>query len=195
MRIVAIVEGKGEVESVPLLIQRVGYERCDPPVYPEVERPIRIPASKLRKPHELRRAVQLAASRAGAGGSVLVLMDADDDCPAQLAPALVETIGDRGDVNVGVVLAKREYEAWFLAGLVSLRGHRGVRVDAEPPEDPEAIRGAKEWLQATMELGATYSPSVDQPALTYHLDLDLAGRADSFDKCVREIRRLIGCDG
>ncbi len=93
------------------------------------------------------------------------------------------------------MLAKREYEAWFLAGLVSLRGHRGVSEDADPPEDPEAIRDAKAWLQARMTDGATYSPSIDQPALTHHLDLELARRADSFDKCVREIRRLIGCDG
>lgn len=193
MRIVPVVEGKGEVESVPLLIRRVGGERCDPPVYPEVERPIRIPASKLRKSDELRRVVQLAASRAGAGGSVLVLMDADDDCPAKLAPALLQTVGVRADVSVGVVLAKREYEAWFLAGLVSLRGRRGISDDADPPA--EAIRGAKEWLQARMTDGATYSPSIDQPALTHHLDLELARRADSFDKCVREIRRLIGCDG
>jgi len=195
MRIVPIVEGKGEVESVPLLIRRVGAERCDPPVYPEVERPIRIAASKLRKPDGLRRAVQLAASRAEAGGSVLVLMDADDDCPAELAPALLQTVGERADVSVGIVLAKREYEAWFLAGLVSLRGQRGIRDDADPPEDQEAIRGAKEWLQARMTDGVTYSPSIDQPALTHHLDLELARRADSFDKCVREIRRLIGCDG
>jgi hypothetical protein len=194
MRIACVVEGHGEVESVPILIRRVG-ERCDPPVYPRVERPIRLPASKLRRPDELRRAVQLAAARAGEGGSVLVLMDADDDCPAELAPALLEAVGPRADVKVGLVLAKREYEAWFLAGLASLRGYRGVKEDVEPPEDPEAIRGAKEWLRARMREGATYSPSLDQPALTNRLDLELARRADSFDKCVREIRRLIGCDG
>jgi len=192
MRIACVVEGHGEVESIPILIRRIG-ERCDPPVFPDVERPIRLPASKLRKQDELRRAVQLAAARAGEGGSVLVLMDADDDCPKELAPALVETIGERADVTVGVVLAKREYEAWFLAGLESLRGHGGLKDDAEPPPDPEAIRGAKERLQANMIDGATYSPTLDQPALTAQLDLDLARRADSFDKCVREIRRLIGC--
>lgn len=189
-----VVEGRGEVESVPILVRRVG-EQCEPPVYPAVERPIRVPASKLRKADELKRAVELAAARAGQGGSVLVLLDADDDCPATVGPEMLDQIGARGDVDVSVVLAKREYETWFLAAAESVAGLRGLRPDLASPEDPESIRGAKEWLRDRMTGGSTYSPTLDQPALTAQFDLDAARRADSFDKCVREIRRLIGCDG
>jgi primosomal protein N'' len=40
--------------------------------------------------------------------------------------------------------------------------------------------------------GATYSPSLDQPALTSLFDLKLAAsRSDSFEKCFREIKKLI----
>jgi len=192
MRIACIVEGYGEVEALPLLIRRIG-SCCDPPTYPDVPRPIRIPASKLRKSEELARAVQLAASIAGAGGSVLVLLDADDDCPAEVGPAMLEEVGRRADVTVSVVLAKCEFEAWFLAAAESLRGERGLGGDLVSPGDPEAIRGAKEWLRDKMTGGATYSETLDQPAFTARFDLDAARRADSFDKCFREIRQLLGC--
>jgi hypothetical protein len=192
MRIACIVEGHGEVEAVPLLIRRIG-EGCNPPAYPDVPGPIRIPASKLRKSEELARAVQLAASIAGADGSVLVLVDADEDCPAEVGPAMLNEVGQRDDVTVSVVLAKYEFEAWFLAAAESLRGERGLGNDLAGPEDPEAIRGAKEWLRDRMTGGGTYSETLDQPALTARFDLDTARRADSFDKCFREIRRLLGC--
>lgn len=188
-----VVEGHGEVESVPILIRRVGAE-CRPPVVPTVERPIRVPASKLRKVDELRRAVELAARRAGRGGSVLVLLDADDDCPAELGPTMLSQVAGRDDVQVSVVVAKREYEAWLIGAAESLAGRRGLASDLTSPDDPESIRGAKEWLQARMSEGSTYSPTLDQPRLTAQFDLEAARqRADSFDKFVREIRRLIGC--
>jgi hypothetical protein len=106
-------------------------------------------------------------------------------CSNRLAP--------RADVDVAVVLAKREYEAWFLAAAESVAGLRSLTPDLAAPHDPESIRGAKEWLRQRMTEGSTYSPTLDQPALTAQFDLDAARCADSFDKCVREIRRLIGC--
>lgn len=193
MSLVCVVEGHGEVESVPILVRRIAAE-CVPPLYPAVERPIRVPASKLRKADELRRAVALAAARAGTGGSVLVLLDADDDCPAELGPALLDVIGEREDVGVSVVLANREFEAWFVAAAESVAGRRGLSDELHSPDDPESIRGAKEWLRDRMTGGSTYSPTLDQPALTAQFDIEVARRADSFDKCVREIRRLLRCD-
>jgi Domain of unknown function (DUF4276) len=191
-RIACVVEGHSEVESVPILIRRLA-SMCDPPVHVDIQKPIRISSSKLRKPHEMQRAVELAAARAGENGSVLVLFDADDDCPGQLAPVLLEAMGERADVTIGLVLAKHEYEAWFLASAESLRGKRNLRDDLVGPDDPEAIRGAKEWLGRQMTRGATYSTTLDQPALTAHFDLEIARCSNSFDKCAREITRLIGC--
>ena len=43
----------------------------------------------------------------------------------------------------GVVMAQREYEAWFLAAIESLCGQRGIVSDALYPQDPEQVRGAK----------------------------------------------------
>ena len=78
-----------------------------------------------------------------------------------------------------------------LACLDHLRGQRGIREDAEVPPDPEAIRGAKEYLQRQMLPGWVYSETVDQPALTRLLNLELArARSPSFDKLYREVGRI-----
>jgi hypothetical protein len=57
-----------------------------------------------------------------------------------------------------------------------------------PPAAPEGVRDAKGWLNHRMADG--YSETLDQPALTSVFDLDVARRADSFDKFFREIGRL-----
>lgn len=189
MAIAVIVEGHGDVSAVPELVRRIGAVQ-NPPVFPQVEQPIRIPGSRLRQEAELQRALELAVARAGDGGGVLVLFDAEHDCPAQLGPALVAQ-ATRPGIQVAVVLAKYEYEAWFLAAAESLRGRRGLRDDLEPPPDPEAVRGAKEWLRDRMEGSRSYAETLDQVALTAVMDLDAARRADSFDKCYREVSGLL----
>jgi hypothetical protein len=89
-------------------------------------------------------------------------------------------------------LANREYEAWFLAAAESLGGHCGLPSDLTSPPNPEGIRGAKEWLRRHMPRVRKYSETVDQPTLTSVFDMQAARRrADSFDKCYREIVRLL----
>lgn len=143
---------------------------------------------------ELERYLALASTRVDGGGGILILLDADDACSAEEAPKLVTRAqAALQDIPFGVVLAKHEFEAWFLAGATSLRGARGLPIDLPSPTDPEAIRGAKEWLSGFMPPSRSYSPPVDQAALTAVLDLELARtRSASFDKCLREVERLIG---
>jgi hypothetical protein len=151
---------------------------------------LRIPKSKLIRRGELERAVDLAARKIGGLGAMLLLFDGDDDCPAELGPRLAQRVAEvRNDLPSAVVLAKREFEAWFLAAAESLRGLRGLHADLQPPPDPEAVRGAKEWLAERMAGG--YSETLDQPALAARFDLDMARRAPSFDKCYREVVRLL----
>lgn len=191
MKLACIVEGHGEVDAVPLLLRRVALA-IRPGLSLHVEQPLRVSRNKLVKPRELERTVELAGRRAGPQGAILLLLDSDDECPAHLAPLLLSRArSTRSDLAIGVVLAKREFEAWFLAAAESLRGKRGLSPNLTAPEDPESIRRAKEWLTAHMEPGRKYVETLDQPALAAIFDLELARRASSFDKLYRDVASFL----
>ncbi|MCK5380218.1 MAG: DUF4276 family protein, partial [Candidatus Latescibacteria bacterium] len=133
---------------------------------------------------------QVVRSRSGAGG-ILVLLDADKDCPAELEPSLLRRCQAVTQLPATVVLAMREFEGWFLGAKESLRGVRGIRADATAPENPEMIRGAKERLTKNMQ-GQRYMEVDDQPALAARMDLELAkARCPSFEKFLRGVHFLI----
>jgi hypothetical protein len=186
MKLASIVEGHGEVAAVPLLLRRV-IAAVAPGVFVDLVPPFRVPRNRIVRPGELERAVELQARKAGPGGAVLILLDADDDCPADLAPRLhARATAARGDRRLGVVLANREFEAWFLASVEALRS-----LLVEKPEtiaDPERPRSPKAWLERNLAGG--YQPTLDQPRLVAALDLERARRAPSFDKLLREVTRI-----
>lgn len=180
----SIVEGEGEVHALPVLLRRLAAARGVFNLV--VPTPIRVARDRfLRRDDEFRRMLLLAAAKAGPRGTVLVLLDADDDCPADLAKRSTERARQVLPMGaLAVVIANREYEAWFLAGAASLAGKRGLRQDLAGPSDPESIRNAKGWLSERVRQGR-YHEVIDQPALTASLDLDLAA-ANS-----RSLRKLI----
>lgn len=188
MKLGFIVEGHGEVASVPILARRLLGRfmiTCD--LHP----PIRVRRPTIVKSGELERHVDLIGDKVGPGGKILILLDADDDLACELGPSLLARAErTRPDRAIGVALAVKEYEAWFLAAAASLRGLRGLPDHLEPPPEPERIRDAKGWLGRQMSV--PYSPPLDQPALTSRFDLAAARTAASFDKFVREFARLVG---
>lgn len=191
LKLACIVEGHGELEAVPAVVRRIAHE-IDPSLTLDLSHPFRIPRTRLTKPDELERAIEIAARRVGPTGGILLVLDADDDCPAELGPELLRRAQQvRPGFPIRVVLAKREFEAWFLAASESLRGRRGLARDLEAPADPESIRGAKEWLTLRMEAGRHYVETLDQPAMAAVFDLQQARRASSFDKFVRDVTGLL----
>ena len=190
--IVPIVEGDGEVRALPVLLRNLCRSiDSDRPM--DIRRGMRVNRGTLLKAGELERYVDLAARTHGPTGATIVLVDADDDCAGELGPQLQARAGQaRADAHVAVVLAVREYEGWFIAGASSIAGQRGLPDDLSRPPDPEAIRDAKGWLQDRRTDGLAYSPTVDQPALSALLDLNLArSNSPSFDKLWREVERLL----
>lgn len=187
--VAAVVEGHGEVQAAPVLLRRIAAELGHGA---KVPRPVRIRRNRVNRAGELERAVELASRDAGEDGSILVLLDADTDCPAQLAPALASRAeAVRPDGMIRVVLAKTEFESWFLAAAASIRGRRAIAASATPPNDPEAIRDAKGVLSSWMPGNRSYRPTRDQAALTAVFDLQAARSAPSFDKLWRDVAALL----
>ena len=190
--IASIVEGHGEVAAVPVLLRQIA-ERVAPGAAIRIPRPFRVRRQLVLKAGEIERSVEFVAGRSGHEGRILILLDANSDCPGRIAPEILRRArAARSDRHIRVVLAKMEYEAWFLAAATSLAGRRGIITDIAPPANPEGIRDAKGWIGARMKPGRTYSPSTDQPALTAVFDLDAARRgAPSFDKLYRDVESLL----
>ena len=177
MSVVSIVEGKAELASIPLLLRRLGVDAA--PAF-------RVKRNLVVKPGQLERAIQQAIRDRQNATAVLVLLDADKDCPAKLAPALLARARDVTHLPVSVVFAVRELEAWFLGGIESLRGSRGIPADAVWSDDPERPGGAKGRVEEMM--GGSYVGPIDQPALMAKLDIDAARlRCPSLDKLLRDL--------
>lgn len=187
-RVVCIVEGHAEVVVVPLLIRRIAAAAGA--ISPEIPHPIRVTKSKLVRSGELERAVDLASRQCSDDDGIMILVDADDDCPAIIGSELLKRAGiSRKDMKVSVVIAKREIEAWVLAGAGSIAGKRGMTQELENQSDAEEIRDPKGWLMAKSH--QQYRPTVDLAALFSELRLDAARSAPSFDKFCREIETLL----
>ena len=194
MMIQPIVEGQGDEAALPLLLRRLRDEAQAWGL--EVGRPHRKRRTQLVKKDSLQSAVRVAGLREDCAG-ILVLFDADDDCPKELAPILEEWAREAaGGKPCAVVMANREYEAWFLASIEALRGRAAILPDAVSHHDPEAPRDAKGELERRMPRSASYSPTVDQAPLTAHLDLELAyRRCRSFRKLVSAFGALAAAAG
>lgn len=187
IRIASIVEGDGEVVALPILLRRMN-DRWPGVGFSVPLPPIRVRRDRfLSRDDEFRKQLLLAAAKSGADGWVLVVLDADDDCPATLAAEIHErarTIAPHA--RLSVVLANREYEAWFLAAAISLDGQRGFRCPAGGHPSAESPRNAKDWMRQHMQ-GVSYKEVLDQPAFTARFDLQQAfDNSRSFRKLCKE---------
>jgi hypothetical protein len=185
-----VVEGFGEVPSVPIAIRQLAFAMG---VYDvRVGRPIRRPRSKLVQIEGLTASVELARIQTGVQG-ILVIFDADDDCPREIAPGLQAcATAAANPLPCSLVLANKEFETLFVAGIASLLDRRGI-VDATPCDvDPDGIRDAKGWIETRMAPSRKYSEVTDQPALTAMVDWVIAhANSRSCRKLVKEVRGLL----
>lgn len=132
MVVLPLVEGHGEMAAAPELIRKLCFElgRFDI----EVRRGYRASRSGLSDPQKLSQLIEAAYAQYRPD-AILILFDADDDCPKELRQKLFP-VCDSAPVRCSVVVANREYEAWFLGAVLSLRGQAGVRPDAEGSRKP-----------------------------------------------------------
>jgi len=121
-----------------------------------------------RKEADIHLLPRLAGSKCGQDGWILVILDAEDDCPANLGAEIPERARACAPHHrISVVPAKREHEAWFIAAAGSLNGQQGFSFDSTAAVDPEAPRNAKGWIKSHM-VGRSYGETTDQPAFTHN---------------------------
>ena len=194
IKVAVIVEGYGEIEAIPILIRRIALD-INPGFVPFVLYPIRIPFSKLIKEGEIERALELAIGKLNRQGGIIVVADCDYDngCPAKEGPELlIRAKKICKKIPVSVIPAKKEFETWFIASAESLRGKRSVSEEIQSPENPEDIRGAKEWLNKWLPDRIKYIETEHQPAFTAIFDMSSARKkSNSFDKCYRDIYKIL----
>lgn len=197
-RILAIVEGHGEVRAVPELLRR-WFEHRGLQNFEVDRNVIRAPGSSaLKHPHDpdedlgIECFVELGAATNPDG--ILVMLDADDDCPKELGPALRDRARAAAPhIPIEVVIANREYEAWFLAGIEALRRAGKIPVgarSARSPDEAEVVRGCKERLGAL--LGKPYEPTIHQLAFTESLPFTpgMARRSRSYHWLMKKLSAL-----
>ena len=188
--IAPIVEGHGEVQALPVLLRRLAST-----VAPEVELclnpALRVKAASFLTEDDsgyFEKYIELAARKAKAWpkSCVLILLDCEDSCPAQLGPKILQRATNcRSDVTYLVVLAHREYETWFLAAAESLRGVCGLPNDLNPPQNAESIRDAKGWL--SQKMAVSYNEPEHQPRMTSEFDFDQAKQTRSFNRAFEKL--------
>jgi hypothetical protein len=186
----SIVEGYGEVAALPLLLRRLTTEAT-----------FSRPSKTSGRHHLIKEGVferflerERIEYKLGRCDGLLILLDADEDCAAQLAWGLAERAANLNlPFPVAVVCAKCEYEAWFLTSLETIAGNHGIPSGTTISEDEiETTRGVKEWLSDQMGPTRAYSPTTHQPAFTTLIDLDLVHqRSRSFRRLEHALQEIL----
>lgn len=206
--IVPIVEGYGEVRAVPILIQRwLRHRNYDRNVEVDVRGPVRASGvGALKVPHDqskelgIEHYIEIASFRKP--DVILVILDADEDCPKTLGLSLLARARESVPQGypIGIVVANREYEAWFLAAFPSLRfrsslrdsGFQLTRQSLPRGMHVESIADCKRVVANLLGINK-YEPNIHQPRLTALLPFapTVIRRARSFRKLLKELHSLL----
>lgn len=199
--VVPVVEGQTEQGCVEPLLHRIWADLLQQPERLQVVEPFRSHRDALvhANGQVLTEGVQKAFLKlqqktrkdAEARLLLLILIDAEGDCPATLGPRLLQTARQaRRDADIACVLAKRGLENWFKASAASLAGVSGLPNDLAVPVNPEEGSGDA-WLTRQMQRQdrrRKYTKPGDAVELARRMDLrECRGNSPSFDKLCREL--------
>lgn len=187
-----IIEGHGEEEALRVLINTI-IAATNSYVYPLIVAPYRVPWGTLVNVEgELERYAAMAIRDGGPHTRLIVVLDADDRCPAELGPMLLGRLNARFPNNpASVNVADREYESWFMASAESIARHVGSTHIFELPSPIETIRDARGWIGRNI-LHRSYKETADQASFSSRIDVPIArGRSHSFNRLCLEVHRLL----
>ena len=201
--VVPIVEGPTEERCVKILLSRL-WKFIIPAGNDSVLavlKPLPTKRSSLVKigDSELAKQIQLAANSLRDAlwqpvvdaGFILLMVDAEEECPATLGPLLLKRAKEaRADLDIVCVLPKRELENWFKAAAASLGGVCGLPTDMAVAGDAEHGSGG-EWLTSQKRrLGKNLKYNKPGDAVELAKAMDLAqcrANSPSFAKLCREL--------
>jgi len=134
--------------------------------------------------------------------AILVLLDADKSCPKTLGPQLLTRARTRvpSGYPIGVVIAKKEYEAWFLAAFASSRFRKALpnlqftlaRRSLPKATKIEEVGDCKKYVANLIGL-KKYEATIHQAQLTEILPFTrgMTRRSRSFRKLLKELDSLL----
>lgn len=193
--IVPIVEGPGDRYAVPGLLRRIlgQLDRYDIAVS---QAKVAHGKSNLLRERKFEQFLDYAL--VDDCTAILVLLDADADCPREEVVCLAQrAVASKLAVPIAIVYAKCEYETWFICSLspehgTAIRGRLELPAHITAPEEPEKIRSAKDWLTARMPRHRAYKEVIDQEPLTHHIELDLVReKSRSFRRLCHALEELV----
>ena len=173
--IVPVVEGDGDASAFPELLARIlweKYNRYDVSVALGKTKVVKA-NSRQKLENKLDNFLKHAQNKPGCE-AILILVDADNDCPVTLAQRLTQRCDEIGtSCPVQIVCAHRTYESWFLASLNTVKGRHGIPDTAALSRDAEDVPNPKRWLSDQMPRGQAYKETTHQASLSRVIDLDL----------------------
>ena len=207
--IAPLVEGQTEEASIGLLLHRIWNEILVPPSRLQVIPSARAKRDRIVRPDlpdlvaamgerysELSRMLRKEPMSAGL---VLILLDADRDCPATLGPELLALAKSAlpPEADVACVFVKRAYENWLVGGAGTLAGVRGMPDVIPPRVDCENRNGAT-WIRDRLREvapNAVYDKIQAAPEFIRRFDLaEARENCPSFDKLCRDLAARLPAD-
>lgn len=199
-----IVEGDGELKAAPKLLSKalLHIERYDvsPGRTQNTGGRAKLLRSERRSAKDRRFEDYIErAYREPNEDAVLVLLDADNDCPVTLAKQLASRVIAYGARRpTAIVVAHRMYEAWFLACGPALVGCAlpGCPAFDEtfvvPNSSDKTTRGPKAHIEKHLPRDRGYKETQDPEILTSWLDIEMARQnSRSFQRFLSAVQQLL----
>lgn len=192
--IVPVVEGDGDAAALPELLGRIlqeKYNRSDV-VVAQGNKGVVKTKGRPNLENKLDKFLKHAQNKPECD-AILVLLDADNDCPVTLARQLSQRCDEIGaKCPVEIVCAQRSYESWFLASFDTIKGHGSIPDTATFTDNVEEIGNPKQWLENQMPKGRAYKETTHQASFSSRIDLDLAlNNSRSFRRLCHALGQLL----
>lgn len=203
--IASIVEGQTEQSCLERLLQRTWAELLGQTERLQVLEPFHGPRDKLiysqsdliRTIEQSLQKLHIKANREpDAMKLLLILLDAEGDCPAALAPQLFKAAREIAPVNFSIscVMPKRMLENWIVAGASTLGGINNLP-NPLPARDQFEERSGAAWLDEqlrSVNKTRKYKKVIDAREFINKMDLnECRTNSPSFDKLCHEFEKQV----